>query len=40
MGSNRAADQVQDYSQTISKYPIKVRVSVRVRVQLTTEQPH
>ena len=42
MGSNRAPDQVHYDSQTLCKYPIRVRFRVRfrVRVQLPTEQPH
>ena len=42
MGSNRAIDQVHNDSQTLDKYPIRVRVRVRVRVrfQLPMEQPH
>ena len=40
MGSKRATDQVQDDRQTLGKYPIKVRVRVRVGVQLLMEQPH
>ena len=38
MGSKQAIDQVQDYRQTLGKYPIMVRV--RVRVQLPKEQLH
>ena len=46
MGSKRATYQLHDDSQTLGKYPIRVRVGVRVRVrvkfrvQLPTEQPH
>ena len=48
MGSNRSPDQVQNDSQTLGKYPTKVRVmvrvsvrvKVRVRVQLPMELPH
>ena len=38
MGSKRDTDQVHDDSQTLGKYPIMVRVMVRV--QLPMEQPH
>ena len=38
MGSKKSKDQVHDDSQTLGKYPIRVRV--RVRVQLPMEQPH
>ena len=34
MGSKRATDQVNDYRQTLVKYPIMVRVRVRVRVKV------
>ena len=42
MGSKKSKDQVHDDSQTLGKYPIRVRVRVtgRVRVQLPIEQPH
>ena len=50
MGSKRATEQVQNDSLTLGKYPITVRVRVRVwvmvrvrvwvRVQLPMEQPH
>ena len=42
MGNKRATDQVHDDSQTLGKYPIRVRVrvAVTVRVQLLMEQPH
>ena len=40
MGSKQATDQVQDYRQTLGKYPIRVNVRVRVRFQLPMEQPH
>ena len=36
MVSKKATDQVQDDRQTLGKYPIRVRV--RVRVQLPKEQ--
>ena len=47
MGSKRATDQVHDDSQTLGKYPIRVRVRVmvrirvrvRVRVKLPMEKP-
>ena len=38
MGSKLGTDQLQDDSNKIGKYPIIVRV--RVRVQLPMEQPH
>ena len=38
MGSKQATDQVHDDSHTLGKYPI--RVKIRVRVQLPMEQPH
>ena len=42
MGIKRATDQVHNDRQTLGKYPIRVRVGVRVRVrfQLPMEQPH
>ena len=40
MGIKRATDQVQDYRQTLGKYPIRVRVRVRFMVKLPIEQPH
>ena len=44
MVSKRAIDQVHDASQTLGKYPIRIRIRVRfrvrVRVQLPIEQPH
>ena len=39
-GSKRATDQVQDDKQTLGKYPIKVRVRVRVKFQLPMEKTH
>ena len=35
MGSKQATDQEQDERQTLGKYPNKIMVRVRVRVQLT-----
>ena len=40
MGGKQATDQVHNDSHTLGKYPIRVRVRGRVRVQLTMEQPH
>ena len=40
MGSKRAIDQVNDDNQTLGKYPIRVRVRVRVSFQLPMEQTH
>ena len=42
MSSKRATDQIHDDSQTLGKYPIRVRFRVMVmfRVQLTMEQPY
>ena len=40
MGSNQAPYQAHDDSQTLGKYPIRVRVMVRVRVQLLVEKLH
>ena len=38
MGNNQAPYQVHDDSQTLGKYPVRVRVRFRVMVQLPTEK--
>ena len=40
MCSKRAIDQIKDDRHTLGKYPIRVKVRARVRVQQPMEQPH